>query len=225
MVKQHNNKKKMKFGIILLLLCGSFSLAADKFLTSCQTVWDANAESMVSLRAEMHMDMDFSGYHSSQKMDIMFLFVDSIYSKMETVLPVGQFIMICHGDSSYSKIANSGWKVGQSRCNENMMKEKANSLRNKKFSFVKDSSMLRLYRDENDALYVFDTKTCRLLEIRSIMSGSQNVIVKKTYKKINNVDFVVKEETFIPSKKSVQTIRYESVLINKGVLKSFFEVK
>lgn len=102
----------MKFGIILLLLCGAFSLAADKFLTSCQTVWDANAESMVSLRAEMHMDMDFSGYHSSQKMDIMFLFVDSIYSKMETVLPVGQFTMICHGDSGWLKAEINQWLGG-----------------------------------------------------------------------------------------------------------------
>lgn len=214
--------KKMAFLMAALFLS---SYAKDSFLASCQTVWDANASSLKSLRAEMHMDMDFSGYHSSQKMDVMLLFADSNYSKMETDLPLGHFTMVCLGDSSYSKIANSNWKVGKSQCNENPMKARAEVLRNKELSFVKDSSLNRIYKDDMGGRYVFESKTCRLLESRVTANGSPDVITKKVYKKINNVDFVVKEEKIIPSRNSKQTVQYESVLINKGVLKSFFEVK
>lgn len=217
--------RKMKYFAFFLLLCVSVSLAADKFVKSCQTVWDANAKSIKSLRAEMHMDMDFSGHYSSQKMDIMLLFADSNYSKIETDLPVGRFTMICHGDTSYSKIANSDWKVGKSQCNENPMKERAEILKNKNLSFVKDSSQKKIYKDESGVFYVFEPKTCRLLETRVVVNGGDDVVNKKFYEKINDVDFVVKEETIVPSKNSKQIVRYESVLINKGVLKSFFEVK
>lgn len=214
--------KKMAFLMAVMFLS---SYAKDSFLTSCQTVWDANAKSMTSLRAEMYMDMDFSGHLSSHKMNVMLLFADSNYSKMETDLPVGKFTMICHGDSSYSRIADSDWKVGKTQCNGNPLKGKAEILKNKKLSFVKDSSHKKIYKDESKFLYVFEPKTCRLLETRVVADDGQNVITKKYYEKINGIDFVVKEETIVPARNSKQTVRYESILINKGVLKSFFEVK
>lgn len=218
--------KKVLYTALALFFSSSACFAGDSFLTSCQSTLESNAAALKSMRAELCQTFEIAGHSQKQTANMMYLSSDVFYSKMEATMPLGKFTMLCRGDTTYTKIGDSNWNAGKNQCgDESPLKKSVKELKARNLSFVKDSSNLRLYKDTVGVQYLFEPATCRLLEIRAFENGAQTATTRYEYEKINGVDFPVKETTTMSLNKLKKTVEYKSVIVNKGVTKSFFEVK
>lgn len=215
---------KKLFFMMIGLAC-SLTSASDSFLNSCQKQWQANAASMKSMRADLVQSVEVNGQKNEQLSKVQYLNSDRFYSKMETDSQLGKMTVICRGDSTYVKMAETGWQVKQDACAENPLENAVQKLKNTKFHFVKDSSGTRIYQDTEKVRYVFEAKTCRMVSMNVTQNGAQG-ISRLFYKKFDGVDVPVKIEIDVQTQGNVKSIiEYRSVLINKGVTQSFFDLK
>jgi len=210
----------MKY-IVFFLYAISFCYATDTFLASCQKLWQANAQSVKSMRADMIQSVEIAGQKVEQKAKVQYLTSDRFYSKIEMDSPMGKMTMLCRGDTTYIQMGNNGWNAQKGNCSENPLETTVNKLKNLNLVFLKDSSGNRIYKHGN-AKYVFEAKTCRLTKMDIIQEGVQGASFFQ-YEKFDNVDIPIKTEIDVPGKGKT-SMEYRSVLINKGVTKSFFEL-
>lgn len=213
--------KKIIFAMSLMILS---AYAGDSFLNSCQKKWVENANAIKSFRSDMVQIFNVGKTTTEQIAKFQFLDSDAFYSKMTLNSHLGEMTYVCRGDSSYMKIGASGWTAQKSPCAENPMKKKLSDLKKQKFTFVKNLNNKRVYKDNDGRKYIIETQTCRILQMDDFLENNTAQVTIE-YEKVNGVDIPVKTVIEVPEKNVKSILEYKNVIVNKGVVKSFFIVK
>ena len=213
--------KKIILAMSLMILS---AYAGDSFLSSCQKKWEENANAIKSFRSDMVQTFNIGKATTEQIAKFQFMDSDAFYSKMTLNSHLGEVTYICRGDSSYMKIGASGWTPQKTLCAENPMKKKLSELKKQKFTFVKNLNDKRVYKDNDGRKYIIETQTCRILQMDDLLENNA-AQVKIEYEKVNGIDIPVKTVIDVPEKNVKSILEYKNVVVNKGVVKSFFIVK
>ena len=198
--------------------------AGDSFLNSCQKKWEENANAIKSFRSDMVQIFNLGKASAEQTAKFQFMDSDVFYSKMILNSHLGEMTYICRGDSSYMKIGKSDWTAQKTSCAENPMKKKLSDIKKQKFTFLKNLNDKRVYKDDNGKKYTIGTQSCRIIQMNDVVENTA-AQVKIEYEKINGIDIPVKTVIDVPEKNMKSILEYKNVVVNKGVVKSFFSVK
>jgi len=209
------------FSVALVLVITN-SFAQDDFLNSCLEKKKLEASSLKSFRAEMTQTviMHQNGQSNQQKMKVQYLLGESYYSKTELNTPLGEMLVVCRQDTTYTRIGNSPWQKENNLCNENPVLKSYEMIKNNNLVFQSDSLRYRIYRDNDGSKYTFNTANCDLTSME-MNSSAKAGIATMEYKQFGDVRLPYRIIIDVPGQLT-STTEYNEVSINIGITPDFF---